>query len=105
MSAAKESVPALLTLRKDGTVQMHIAVKPGCKIASVSRTPETIVVRTMKPAREGEANDDVIKQLSKSIGIPKSQLAIVAGSKGREKIVVIAGVSLEAVLSTIPTEE
>ena len=47
----------------------------------------TIKIRLTAPPVDGEANKALIKFLSKIIGVPASKIDIVAGEKGRKKLV------------------
>jgi len=43
-------------------------------------------VWTKKPSKEGEANEDSIKQVARYLKIPKSTITIVRGHKNKEKV-------------------
>ena len=49
----------------------------------------TIKIRLTAPPADGKANKALIKFLSKLIGVPASKIDIVAGEKGRKKLVSI----------------
>ena len=53
------------------------------------------------PPIDGKANTECIKLFSKKIGIAKSRIKIVKGFKGREKRIVIRGMSIEDVMKSI----
>ena len=48
---------------------------------------QTVKIRLKAPPVEGKANQELIKFLSKILGVPKSNLEIVAGATGRDKLV------------------
>jgi len=51
-------------------------------------------VKVTAPPVEDAANRAVIEFLSKSLGVPKSNLQILAGAKSRDKVLQISGLSL-----------
>ena len=58
---------------------------------------ETLKVYVTSPPVDGEANDAVVEFLGKCLQVPKSSLAIVRGSKSRDKVVRIDGLSTEQI--------
>ena len=66
-----------------------IRVKPGCKQASRLEKQEdgSYVAFLHARAHDGEANTELMKLLSKELGVPKTQIEIVSGAKGRDKII------------------
>jgi uncharacterized protein (TIGR00251 family) len=61
----------------------------------------TVRIRVSAPPVEGKANKALIKFLSKTLKVRKSQIEIVAGEKGLDKIVSILGMSAEQVQERI----
>jgi uncharacterized protein (TIGR00251 family) len=57
----------------------------------------TIRVRLAAPPTDNEANDALIGYLSEILGVPKSQLEIVAGSDGRDKLISVVDMDVEMV--------
>jgi len=51
----------------------------------------TIKIKLAAPPVEGKANVELIKFLSKILGVKKSDLEIVAGKTGRDKLVSVLG--------------
>lgn len=59
---------------------LHIKAKPGSKANQISITGDgTIVIKIKAPAQDGKANDELVKFLSKQLGLPKSKVRIVSG--------------------------
>lgn len=56
-------------------------------------------IRLNAPPVEGQANEALVRFLAKALGIPKSRIALVAGGKGRNKIVRVDGITREALLA------
>jgi uncharacterized protein len=59
-------------------------------------------VRVMAPAVEGAANTALIRVLADELGIARSDVRIVAGATSRRKLVVVDGISAEAVVARWP---
>jgi uncharacterized protein len=74
-------------------VRLH--VQPRAKRCEVAGLHDgALKIRVAAPPVDDAANRAIIKFLSKSLGIPKSQLQILAGDKSRDKILQIRGLSL-----------
>lgn len=57
----------------------------------------TVKIRLTAPPVEGKANDALIAFLSEVIDVPRSQIDIIAGATGREKLVSILNMDAETV--------
>lgn len=70
---------------------LRVIVHPNSKeknfIAEI--TPEMIIINLKGPAREGRANSELLKRLSKILKLSTGHISIVAGHKSREKTVLI----------------
>ena len=73
---------------------LRVVVRPNSKaenlIAEV--TPEAIHINLRGPARDGKANTELLKRLSKMLGLSTADISIVAGHRSREKTLLIVGV-------------
>lgn len=58
-------------------------------------------IRLNAPPVEGKANEALGRFLAKALGVPRGNITLVAGEKGRSKIVRIAGMTPEAVLAAL----
>jgi uncharacterized protein len=54
---------------------------------------DALKIRLQAPPVEGKANAALIRFLSETLDIPRSQLSIASGETGRNKAVLITGVS------------
>jgi uncharacterized protein (TIGR00251 family) len=61
----------------------------------------TLRIRISAPPREGKANKELIRFLSKTLKVRKNQIEIVAGEKRLDKIVSILDLSAEEVQKRI----
>jgi uncharacterized protein (TIGR00251 family) len=69
-------------------VRFAIKVKPGAKKERVGgRHGDALVVAVTAPPVDGKANDAVRKALAKAFGIRRQDVVIVAGERGRDKVV------------------
>jgi hypothetical protein len=50
---------------------------------------------------DGKANKALLKFLARALGLPASRLALVSGETGREKTLLVRGVSPEKVAETL----
>jgi uncharacterized protein len=85
--AAKESISLCTT----GDIKLQIAAKPNSKeSAIVGISEDGIEVKIGAPAMEGEANEELIKFLSKTLKCRKSDLSLEKGSKSRSKVITVS---------------
>ena len=70
-------------------MRISVRVKPGTKGATrlEKQEDDSYVAFLHARAHDGEANTELLKLLSKELGVPKTQIEIVAGAKGRDKII------------------
>lgn len=69
-------------------MRVAIRVKPGAKKEAVGgRHGDALVVAVQAPPVEGKANEAVRKALAKAFGVRRQDVVIVAGEKGRDKVV------------------
>jgi uncharacterized protein (TIGR00251 family) len=76
---------------------LRVIVRPNSKekkfIGGV--TSEAIYINLRSPAREGKANSELLKKLSKTLKLSTADISLVAGHKSREKTVLIIGIDAE----------
>lgn len=86
MSPRNEDVPAAI---------ISVRVQPrASRNQIVQMEGGKLKVRLTAPPVEGAANEALIKFLSNTLGIPKSQVQIASGLTGREKRIKIDGLSI-----------
>ncbi|MBN1232432.1 MAG: DUF167 domain-containing protein [Candidatus Coatesbacteria bacterium] len=69
--------------------KITVKVYPNSKRDEVYVENDILIVRTTKQAKEGKANDAVVKLLSKYFKIPISCISIKTGRSSKNKIVEI----------------
>ncbi len=62
---------------------------------------EVLRIRLNAPPVEGKANEALGRFLAKALGVSRGSVTLVAGEKGRNKIVRIEGMTREAALSAL----
>ncbi|CAH0392254.1 unnamed protein product [Bemisia tabaci] len=107
-SEPKESSTAdAIAENKNGNIVLSIQAKPGAKQNNiVDISSEGIGVQINAPPVEGEANTELVKFLSKVLGIRKSDLNLDKGSRSRKKVIVIekSAISIDEVRKKINEE-
>lgn len=62
---------------------------------------ESLIVNLTSPAREGKANTELLKRLSKLLGVSGGSLSLVSGHKSKEKTVFIERATAEQIMKTL----
>jgi uncharacterized protein YggU (UPF0235/DUF167 family) len=58
--------------------------------------------RVAAPPLEGAANQSLIRLIASELGVTRSSVRLIAGAAGRQKLLVVEGVSAEEVLARWP---
>ncbi len=58
-------------------------------------------IRLNAPPVEGQANESLVRFLARTLGVPKSRITLVAGGKGRSKIVRVDGVTGKELMAAL----
>jgi uncharacterized protein (TIGR00251 family) len=98
-------------------VKLRIAAKPNAKKSALLRlievpgrdgaTERALEVAIAAPPVEGRANEELVRVLSKALGLKKKDVVVVAGDTGKSKIVEIDGLdaaALDARLAAVLAE-
>jgi uncharacterized protein (TIGR00251 family) len=79
-------------LKQSLTLIVHVV--PRSKTTEIAgRYGDAIRIRVAAPPEDGAANAELIRFLAKVLRVSKRDIAIVGGTRGRRKIVSVAGVS------------
>lgn len=77
-------------------VRLRLRVSPGARHAAVvGRHGDAWKIRVTAPPERGRANEDVVELLAGSLGIVRPAVRLVAGRSSRDKVVELAGITLE----------
>ena len=71
-------------------MKIQVKVKPNSRSEEVSREGDSFIVKVKEPPREGKANQAVIRLLANHFGVPKSQVRILSGFSGKNKVIEVA---------------
>jgi uncharacterized protein (TIGR00251 family) len=81
---------------KDGGVVLRLRVQPRASKDAIGGLRDgALVVRVTAPPVEGTANAAVIKLIAKVLERPPSSIALLHGSKGRDKTLHVAGIEMD----------
>jgi uncharacterized protein (TIGR00251 family) len=77
-------------------VRLAVWVSPGAVRSEIVGVADGYLrVRLAAPAREGRANEELVRLLAKTLAVPQRQVDLVAGGGSRRKGLRIYGVSFE----------
>jgi uncharacterized protein (TIGR00251 family) len=86
-------------------MRLRIHVSPNSRRPGIEELPDgTLKVRVSAPPQEGKANQAVIEALARHFGIPRTQVRIVHGQAGRQKVVETAGATSSKSKGQIPKQ-
>ena len=75
--------------------RLRLRVAPGARRSEVvGRLGEAWKLRVHAAPERGRANDEVVALLADALGVPRSELRVVAGHTARDKVVEVARLSL-----------
>ncbi|XP_024989462.1 uncharacterized protein LOC112524070 [Cynara cardunculus var. scolymus] len=99
---AATKFPACMRFIPPSSVAVTIHAKPGSKVATITGfDDDALGVQIDAPAKDGEANAALLDYISSVIGVKKRQVSLGAGSKSRDKVLIVEGVSLETVYDAL----
>jgi len=85
----KVEIPGSINLSGD-KIRLSIGAKPNSKTNAILEVnEEEIRVSIAAPAKENEANKELICYLAEVLGVKKTDLSLDKGSKSKSKVVVI----------------
>ncbi len=83
---------------KDGALFFRVkAVPRASKSALAGEFDGAVKVRIASPPVDGAANDELVRFLAKTLGIPKSNVAIVGGASSKSKLIRVEGIGHDEV--------
>ncbi|NIN73552.1 MAG: YggU family protein [Gemmatimonadetes bacterium] len=79
---------------REGGVLFEVRVQPRASRSEIDGTHgEAIKIRLAAPPVEGAANAELVALLAEHLKVSKSAVTIVKGERGRNKVVVVEGIS------------
>ena len=83
---------------KDGALFFRVKEVPrASKTALAGEFDGAVKVRIASPPVDGAANDELVRFLAKTLGIPKSNVAIVGGASSKSKLIRVEGIGHDEV--------
>lgn len=80
----------------DGGIQLSVHVTPGAKKSRITDLNDYIFsISVDAPATESKANESLLEFLADLVHLRPSKLSILKGMKCRDKVVFIAGISIQ----------
>jgi hypothetical protein len=87
---------------KDETLTLVVRVTPNSSSNHISLESDgKLAVKLTSPPVEGKANKDLVKLIAKKLGIPQSDVSIKRGEHSRNKVLIVRGVSAEAIRTNL----
>jgi hypothetical protein len=80
------------------TARLVVHVQPRARrTEAVGRHGDAIRVRLAAPPVDGAANDELVRFVAKTLGVPRRAVRLVAGATSRRKVVEVDGINPEDV--------
>lgn len=99
---APEPDTTLLVTEKDGTVRFAVHAKPRAKKSAIVGVSQgALEVALAAPPVDGAANDELVRFLSKALGLPKRGVTLLAGEGSRHKRIAVTGLAPEEVVARL----
>lgn len=76
------------------TVAVHVLPRAS-KDGVAGLSGDAVRIRLTAPPLENRANDALVRFLAAALGVPRARVGIVAGGRGRRKVVRVEGLSRE----------
>ena len=86
-------VPKFSNGKKGAALPVRVIPRASRNEVAEILSDQTVKIRLVSPPGEQETNRELIGYLSKILGVPESNMEIVAGNKGRDKLVSIIDVT------------
>ena len=86
--------------------RISLHVKPGSRCNSIAMKEDgSLEIRVSSQPIDGKANDHVIKLISKTLHIAKSNISIIRGTSGKDKLVEIEGMEKDYLVELLATNQ
>jgi len=89
-------MPIQITDHQDGCI-LSVRAQPGARRnALVGEQAGALKVAVTAPPDQGRANDAIVELLAEAFGLKRSQIELVSGMTGKQKKILIRGISVES---------
>ena len=97
------TLPPYVQQEKSGALLLQLKVQPNASRSGwAGPHGQRLKIRLQSPPQNGKANRELLRFLSKSLGIVKSNLELIRGQSSRDKTVRIEGLPADKLLSLLP---
>ncbi len=87
---------------RDGAVRLRVHVKPRASRSRVIGARDgTLDVAVAAPPVDGEANSELLRTLSRQLGVGRKAVSIVSGLTGRNKLISVQGLACADLLARL----
>lgn len=93
-----------ITEDKSGAIAVKIFAKPGAKQNSITDIGEEVSVQIAAPAVNNKANQELLKFITKVLGLKKSQVTL-EGSRSRNKRIIVTEASRDYIHQRLKEEK
>uniref|UniRef100_A0A7N0ZXM4 Uncharacterized protein n=1 Tax=Kalanchoe fedtschenkoi TaxID=63787 RepID=A0A7N0ZXM4_KALFE len=101
-ATASSKFPSCIRHVPPSSVAITIHAKPGSKVAAITDfSDDALGVQIDAPPKDGEANAALIHFMASVLGVKKRQVSLGAGSKSRDKVLVVQDVTLQSVFDAL----
>lgn len=84
-------------------VELALQIQPrASRTEVVGAHGDALKIRLAAPPVDGEANEELVRFLAKTLGVPKSAVTIVSGATGKRKRVRVVGVTAAQASERLP---
>lgn len=77
------------------TIALHVQPRASCT-EIVTEQEGSLKLRVSAPPVDGAANAEVTAWLAKQLRVPKRDIMLISGQRGRKKVVLVRGITVEA---------
>jgi len=85
----------VLALRTLPSMRVAVRAHPGARRERLSWDGEVLHVWVTARAAEGAANRAIVRALARTFDLPLGAVTLMAGGRGRDKVVEVAGIEVE----------
>nr|XP_058947352.1 UPF0235 protein C15orf40 homolog [Pocillopora verrucosa] len=83
-------IESAISLTKDGQISVRVLAKPGAKQSNITDiSSDGVGVQIAAPARDGEANEELVRYLAEVLNVRTRTISLDKGSKSRNKVVTV----------------
>jgi len=95
-------LPPIPLSEKDGALRFEVVAKPRARKSAVAgHRGDAVEIAIGAPPIDGAANEELVRFLSKLLGVPRRNVEIVRGETAHTKLVAVRGLDRETLLARL----